>query len=176
MILDNKVTILGIGNILRKDDGFGVRAIEELTRHYIFPSNVNVIDGGTSGLALLPHVEESQNLIVLDAIKGDGEAGTLYRFSLDEFKLTIGKKISLHDMGFLEVMALAEINDSLPNEVTIIGTKPQNIDEDSMVLTDPVANAIKPTVKMVLKELKRYGIELVEQENIDYYSPFNQVS
>ncbi len=68
-----RIVVLGVGNILLKDEGVGVRVAEELQRRYMFPEHVSVIDGGTQGLWLMPTIQETDHLIVIDAVLGGGE-------------------------------------------------------------------------------------------------------
>jgi hydrogenase maturation protease len=155
--MDKTITVLGIGNVLRVDDGVGVRVAEKLLAEYEFPANVAVYDGGTTGVALYPYIRESDHLIVVDAVHGPGEPGSVYRYGADDFKRSIPKKISLHDLGFVECLAMAEISDHLPESVTVIGVKPATIDRDGMELTDAVARRVDELAGMVIAELAALG-------------------
>ncbi len=155
-----KIIVLGIGNILMSDEGIGVRAVEAIKEKYTFSENVEIYDGGTTGMmGLLPIIEEADHLIVIDAVNGPGEPGALYRYTLDELRLNIPKKLSPHDIGFLECLSIAEINGRLPESVVIIGVKPEDIKTRRMELSEPVAGKIGNLVSMTLAELKTLGVE-----------------
>ena len=153
-----QITILGIGNILLKDEGVGVRVVERLLAGYRFPENVAVYDGGVTGLmGLLPIIEDTDHLIVVDAIKGDGPPGTLYRYPLSEFRLCLPKKLSMHDVGFVECLTVSELNGTLPKSTVVVGVQPEDFSSLEMGLTDTVQKTVTPLVEMVMKELAALG-------------------
>ncbi|HEB73425.1 MAG TPA: HyaD/HybD family hydrogenase maturation endopeptidase [Nitrospirae bacterium] len=153
-----RITVIGIGNILQCDEGVGVRVVEKLMADYSFPENVELYDGGTTGMhGLLPLIEQADNLVVIDAVNGAGEPGAVYRFTLEDFKLTIPKKISAHDVGFIECLAVAEVNDSLPKSVVVIGVKPEDMTTSSMELSVCVKEKLDDLVRLTLKELSSLG-------------------
>jgi hydrogenase maturation protease len=155
----DRVTVLGIGNILMSDEGVGVRAVNKLMEEYTFPPQVELVDGGTTGLhGLLPVIEDTDRLIVIDAVNGKGEAGSLYRFTLKDFRLTFPKKLSAHDIGFVECMAVTEVNGRLPKSVVIIGIKPADFTTLGMELTPAIEAKLDDLAGMVLGELADIGI------------------
>ncbi|MFH2218572.1 MAG: HyaD/HybD family hydrogenase maturation endopeptidase [Pseudomonadota bacterium] len=152
-----KIVILGIGNILFCDEGFGVRVIERLFETYDFPENVSVVDGGVLGMNLLGVMSEADHLIVVDAIKNKGEPGSLYRFERTHLPERIRTKSSLHEVDFLEALTMCQILDTVP-ETVIVGAEPEDIDTLSIELTETTASKIDPVIDMVLKELDRLGV------------------
>jgi len=155
-----KIIVLGIGSVLMTDEGIGVRVAERLKQSYTFPENVEVYDGGATGMhGLLPLIEEADRLIVIDAVNGPGEPGELYRYTAEDFRLTIPKKLSAHDVGFLECLAIAQINEYAPKSVVIIGVKPLDIETWGMELTDFIAGKIGKLVEMTIAELKELGAQ-----------------
>ena len=153
-----RIIVIGIGNILQCDEGIGVRVVEKLMADYSFPENVELYDGGTTGMhGLLPLIEEANNLIVIDAVNGEGEPGEIYRFTLEDFRLTIPKKISAHDIGFIECLAVAEVNGSLPKSVVVIGIKPEDMETMSMELSERVKEKFDDLVRLTIKELSSLG-------------------
>ncbi|MDU1806698.1 MAG: HyaD/HybD family hydrogenase maturation endopeptidase, partial [Bradyrhizobium sp.] len=104
----DRILVLGIGNILWADEGFGVRVVEEFHRRYAVPDNVTILDGGTQGLYLVNYVEEADGLIVFDAIDYGLAPGELKLVRDDEVpRFTGAKKMSLHQTGFQEVLSAA---------------------------------------------------------------------
>lgn len=154
-----KIIVLGIGNILQSDEGVGVRVVEKLIRDYSFPENVELYDGGTTGMhGLLPLIEEADHLIAIDAVNGKGEPGEIYRFTLHDFKLTIPKKISAHDVGFIECLAVAELNDSLPKSTVVIGIQPEDMETMSAELSLCIKEKFDDLVRLTLQELSSLGV------------------
>ncbi|MBW1841432.1 MAG: HyaD/HybD family hydrogenase maturation endopeptidase [Deltaproteobacteria bacterium] len=152
------IVILGIGNILFCDEGFGVRVIERLFETYDFPENVSVVDGGVLGMNLLGVMCEADHLIVVDAIKNKGKPGTLYRFERTHLPERIRTKSSLHEVDFLEALTMCHLLDNVP-ETVIVGVEPEDIDDLCIDLTEATASQIDPVIDMVLKELDRLGVK-----------------
>jgi hydrogenase maturation protease len=123
--LKTKMVVLGLGNLLNSDDGFGVHAIwkarNELGRKY---PQVEFIDGGTLGLNLLPLIEETTHLLLLDCVKTEQPLAGLIELNGDQIPLHSGIKISPHQTTFQEVLGLAKIRDRLPEEIHLIGAQP----------------------------------------------------
>ena len=107
------ITVLGIGNILLTDEGFGVRVVEKLYETYEFPDHVDLVDGGVLGINLLGVIAEAQHLIVVDAVKNRQPPGTLYRLEKDELPERILLKNSLHQTDFLETLTLCQAIDKV---------------------------------------------------------------
>ena len=94
-----EITVLGIGNIVLRDEGFGVRVAEYLMAHYTFPDRVQVLDGGTLGMELLRFVAGTKRLLLLDAVRGDKAPGETYRLAGTEVKAHFQDKLSAHEIG-----------------------------------------------------------------------------
>jgi len=157
-----KIIVIGIGNVLLSDEGVGVRVVERIKTGYDFPPNVEVYDGGATGMmGLLPLIEDADHLIVIDAVNGAGRPGSLYRFTIDDFKLTMPKKMSAHDVGLVECLAMTEITGRSPESVVILGVKPEDIKTFGMTLSDTVEAKLDDLEKMVLGELRSLGVKPV---------------
>ena len=160
MHTDN-IIIMGLGNLLWADEGFGVRAAEQLYARYQLPANVEVVDGGTQGLLLLPYVEEADRLILFDAIDFGLEPGTLkvYRDDAVPAYLT-AKKMSLHQTGFSEVLALADLKGNLPASIVLIGVQPVQLEDYGGSLTEPVRARLEPAIALAVAQLQEWGVPL----------------
>ena len=154
----SQITILGIGNILLTDEGFGVRVIEKLFEQYDFPDNVAIVDGGVLGIHLLGTLSKTRHLIVVDAVKNKQAPGTLYRLEKEELPERILMKNSLHQTDFLETLTLCQMIDKSPETIVVLGAEPEDIETHSVDLTPAVAARIDETVDGVLKELDRLGV------------------
>jgi hydrogenase maturation protease len=153
-----QITILGIGNILLTDEGFGVRVIEKLFDEYEFPDNVSVVEGGVLGIHLLGTLSKADHLIVVDAVKNRQPPGTLYRLEKDELPERILMKNSLHQTDFLETLTLCQMIDKAPESVVVLGAEPEDIETHSVELTPVVADRVDEMVSRVLQELERLGV------------------
>jgi len=149
---EDKVVILGIGNVLLTDEGIGVHVANELMKKEL-PSNISVVEGGTDGFRLLNVITEADRLIVIDAVKGGGKPGTIYRFNIEDVKnAPTGFKTSVHQIGILEVIDLSNLIGKTP-KTTIIGIEPKSL-EMSLELSPEIKEKIPKIIELVLKEIE----------------------
>lgn len=154
-----RVLVLGIGNILWADEGFGVRAVEEFHRRYRVPENVTVLDGGTQGLYLVNFLQEHDRLLVFDAIDYGLEPGTMKIVRDDEVpKFTGAKKMSLHQTGFQEVLSAADLLAAYPETLALIGCQPLDLEDWGGPLTEPVRATLDRALDTALEILAEWGI------------------
>ena len=159
------VLLLGIGNLLWADEGFGVRALEHLHAHYQFPANVQLLDGGTQGIYLVQYVEAADILVVFDAVDYGLPAGTLKIVEDDEVPRFMGaKKMSLHQTGFQEVLAMAQLLDRYPKHLLLIGVQPVELDDFGGSLRPAVKAQIQPAIQIALEYLAQHGIAVTPRE------------
>jgi hydrogenase maturation protease len=118
--------ILGIGNLLNRDEGVGIHAVRALQQKNTV-GDFEIIDGGTLGLNLLPLVEEASHLIVLDAIDARQVPGTLIELTRDQVPLFSSIKMSQHQLSFQEVLGLAQIRGHFPAHLTLLGIQPADL-------------------------------------------------
>lgn len=149
------VTVLGVGNILWQDEGFGVRVIETLQRRYRFPEHVQVLDGGTLGMDLLPYLTGTRRLLIVDAIDGGGAPGTLYRLAGDEVDAYFQEKLSVHELGVKDVLAALSVIGEPMEAVVVMGVQPASL-EMSLDLSPCTSAMLDETVEAVLKELEAW--------------------
>ena len=120
--------ILGIGNVLWADEGFGVRCVERLSELRSFDDTVRLLDGGTQGLYLLPYLEEASRMIVFDAVDYGLQPGEMKIAHNDEVPSFMGaKKMSLHQTGFQDVIATAQLMGYCPETMVLIGCQPEEL-------------------------------------------------
>lgn len=150
------VTILGVGNFLFTDEGFGIRVIEKLQAEYRFPEEVRVVDGGVLGINLLGVIAQPDHLIVVDAMRNGGKAGDLYRLAGEEIPRRVLAKNSLHQVDLLEALTLCQALDKVP-ETVILGVEPEDIETLSLEMSPAVRRQVAPMAARVLKELDRIG-------------------
>lgn len=154
-----QVLVLGIGNLLWADEGFGVRAVEELHRHYRFPANVKLLDGGTQGLYLLEHVTCADILVIFDAVDYGLPPGTMKLVRDDEVPSFLGvKKMSLHQTGFQEVLATAELLGKAPKHLFLIGVQPLELEDYGGSLRAEVKAQIPVAITEALAYLAGFDV------------------
>jgi len=151
------VLVLGVGNIVMSDDGVGVMVAQKLQQSYRFPDNVEILDGGTLGLDLLPRLENKTHLILIDAVETGKKAGTCIRLYGQELPIALETKISPHQMGLKDLLAVSELMGHSPQEMVLIGIQPRSI-EMEIGLTPEVEAQLGSLVTNVLTELENWGI------------------
>ena len=170
-----RILVLGIGNILWADEGFGVRAVEAFHKAYAVPDNVTILDGGTQGLYLVQFVNEHDRLIVFDAIDYGLEPGTMKIVEDDEVpKFTGAKKMSLHQTGFQEVLSAADLMGHYPERLALIGCQPLDLEDWGGPLTEPVKAVIPRAVETAVRILGDWGITVARRAEGSEVSPLLQ--
>ena len=161
-----EVLVLGIGNLLWADEGFGVRCVQKLAAEWQVPEGVSVMDGGTQGLYLLPYVQGAKRLIVFDAIDYGLPPGTMKRVEGDEVPRFMGaKKMSLHQTGFQEVIAAADLTGQLPESLLLIGVQPEELEDYGGSLRPVVKARLEDAVAMAVAALRDWGFAVVQRES-----------
>jgi hydrogenase maturation protease len=150
------VTVLGVGNILLQDEGLGVRAVEHLSAHYGLPEDVRVVDGGALGLNLLPLIEDTNSLLIIDAIQASQEPGALVRLEGEDISGALALKMSMHQVGLRELLAVSSLRQTLPSRLVLWGMQPASIGW-GLELSPPVAAGLGSLVEEVVGELRRWG-------------------
>jgi hydrogenase maturation protease len=151
-ISPQKIVILGVGNLLLSDEGVGVHVATELMKMDL-PQEVSVVEGGTDGFGLLNIITEADRLIVIDTVKGGGAPGSIYRFNIDKVQsCPSGFKMSVHQIGILEVVNLSGLIGKTPH-TTVIGIEPKSLDI-GMELSPEIKAKIPRIIELVLAELK----------------------
>jgi len=150
--------VLGIGNVLWADEGFGVRAVAALNEGWSFPEEVTLMDGGTLGLYLLPLVKSARRMLVFDAIDYGLEPGTLQVIRDDDIPSYLGiGKMSLHQSSFQEVLSLAKLSGQAPESAVLGGVQPKLLMDFGGSLTDLVRARIPEAIGIGLEVLAGWG-------------------
>jgi hydrogenase maturation protease len=164
--VDNKlkreeiVLVLGVGNVLLKDEGVGVHVIKELQRR-VLPDRVRLVDAGTSGLDILLTDGPIDKLVVVDALRAGGKPGTIYKVRINDeqrdelirfFEGGKAAKVSLHQVGLIEALSIAEQMQCAPGEIVIVGVEPGEINY-GLELTESVKYKMPEVINTVLEEI-----------------------
>ncbi|MDO5483352.1 MAG: HyaD/HybD family hydrogenase maturation endopeptidase [Desulfovibrionaceae bacterium] len=120
---EKRILILGVGNILLTDEGFGVRAVEYLQEHYDWPANVRLMDGGTQGLMLMAELQECDLVVVLDVVLGPEAPGTVYLLEGEDLRKSLSFRDSMHQTDLVDTLISCELAGHRP-EAVVIGLHP----------------------------------------------------
>jgi hydrogenase maturation protease len=150
------ILVIGMGNVLMQDEGIGVRAVEELESRYQLPANVRIMDGGTTGMELFEPMRGADCLIIADAVNADAPPGTLVRIANREIRAFFQTKLSNHQLGLSDLLALLAFKGETPRHVAIIGMVPHLLD-NRLGLSAPVSAALDDMVQMLVHELTELG-------------------
>ncbi len=156
--LKEQIVVLGIGNVLWADEGFGVRCVEALQRHIVCNDQVVFVDGGTQGMYLIHHVQAADRLIIFDAIDYGLTPGELKIIEGDDVPKFMGaKKMSLHQTGFQEVLGLAQLTGKYPKEIVLYGCQPEMLEDYGGSLRDSVKAVIPRVLDLAVERLRKWG-------------------
>ena len=158
-----RILILGIGNVLWADEGFGVRCVEAMAETHALPDAVRLLDGGTQGLYLLPFLDGIEALIVFDAIDYGLPPGTMKVVRDDEVPAFMGaKKMSLHQTGFQDVIATARLMGQCPPRMVLIGCQPVELEDYGGGLRPAIAARIPEALRIARAVLAEWGVPVAE--------------
>ncbi|MEW6378049.1 MAG: HyaD/HybD family hydrogenase maturation endopeptidase [bacterium] len=151
-----KLTILGLGNLLLKDEGFGVHFVRHFQDKYCLPENMAIIDGGTLGYALMDVICQTEHLLVVDTVKADDKPGSIYRFSPEAIPACLDYATSAHEVEFLDVLLKAEMLGEAPS-TAIIAVVPEDMQGMGMELSKVMQAALLTVEDVVKKEIENLG-------------------
>lgn len=146
------ILILGIGNILLRDEGVGVHVVEAM-RDVPLPGDTELVDGGTAGAELINLLADRRKVIVIDAVDADCTPGSVFRLSVKDLEPSAGGMVSLHQLGLLQSLWMADRLSCSPKEVVVFGVQPGDL-SPGLTLTDEVRNAVPRAVEAILDELR----------------------
>jgi hydrogenase maturation protease len=145
------VLILGIGNILLKDEGIGVHVVNRL-KEMSLPEDVEVLDGGTAGLDLVDFIANRKKVIVIDAVKTGDKPGTIYRLTEENLDVKPKAIMSFHEIDFLDAIHMSDVMGNKPGEVIVIGMEPKDM-SDGTELSPEIEERIPRIIEIVMTEL-----------------------
>jgi len=149
------IKVLGIGNILVGDDGFGPRVLEELGKRQI-PQNVELIDAGVGGMAILSWIEDADKIIIIDSVQtGNEPAGTVYRFTDKEMPPSDMFMLSLHDLNLVDTINIGRVVQKMPGEIIIYGVEVVRLAEFTREMSPEVEAAVTEVADLVMEEIRK---------------------
>ncbi|GAB3547528.1 HyaD/HybD family hydrogenase maturation endopeptidase [Noviherbaspirillum agri] len=160
-----KTIVLGVGNTLLSDEGVGVRAVEQLAQDYRLPPEVEIIDGGTTGMEMLEDLSTADHLVIVDAVRSGQPPATMVRIAGDAVPVFFKTKLSPHQIGLSDVLATLAFMGEAPESVVVIGVEPVSLGT-SMSLSPQVEVILPRVVGQVVEELRLLGVavEAVNEE------------
>lgn len=154
-----RVKVLGVGNLLWADEGFGIRCVETLDQAWEFPPEVELLDGGTLGLALIPLLQDATHVLLFDAVDCGREPGTLVVARDDDVPRYMNRdKMSLHQAGMNDVLASLEMLGHRPRAFTLVGVQPVELADYGGSLTPGVRALVPQALDLGLAELAAWGV------------------
>ena len=158
-----KIGIFGVGNLILRDEGFGVHTVQYLENKYIFPDNVEIHDIGTAGIYMAPFLEECDPVLIIDVVDIAGEPGSFHFYTLADVKAgNFQIRMSPHQLGLLEIIEICKLRDSAPTEVEFYTVIPKELSE-SIELSDVVAGRVVEVAEMILSRLAELGVKVSEK-------------
>ncbi len=158
------MVIIGIGNILQKDDGLGVYAASYIYENYTFSPKVQVINGGVEGIHLFNVLEENNHVIVLDCLQLDDTPASIYAIPAKEISGYGLNNGGAHEIGILQCMDMMELQGKEIPEAIVIGIIPGEV-TFAFGLSDEIVDAFEGYISVVLQYLTKYGITHTKNEN-----------
>lgn len=156
---DGRVVVLGIGNVLLHDDGFGPYVVRQLEAAWEMPGDVEIIDGGTPGLDFHPFFENTRLLIVVDTITTPGTPGEIRFYTRDQLlSAPLPPRVNPHEPGVGEALHAAQFAGEIPEEVLLVGVC-QGDFSTGTGLTPPIRAAVQPAMDAVIDALRKAGLE-----------------
>ncbi|MDD9148108.1 HyaD/HybD family hydrogenase maturation endopeptidase [Sporolactobacillus sp. CQH2019] len=147
-----RITILGIGNSLYSDEGLGVQILPRLIKALKGVENLEFIDGTTEGMQLLGPVEATDSLIIIDAVNAGKQPGEIIKLEKEQIPSFNGIKMSVHQIGFQEVISAAQLRDRLPERMVMFGIQPASL-QLGVSLTGTAEKAVPELVERVKQQI-----------------------
>lgn len=149
----NPIVLLGVGNILLTDEGFGVHVVNQLREDYVFNPPITIIDGGTMGMELLSYMRGMTRLLLVDAINGGDSPGTIYEFPHEEMNNYFTDAISVHEVGMQDILRIRALQEDPLEDAVVIGVEPESLELglDLSESTQAVVEEVKERVLAVLQ-------------------------
>ncbi|HAK60399.1 MAG TPA: hydrogenase expression/formation protein [Nitrospiraceae bacterium] len=156
------ISVIGLGNILMMDEGVGVHVVNALRERYAFYPEVDIIDGGTSGLDLLPYIAGRDKVLIIDAVDFGKEPCSVGLIENDGIPAALQSKVSLHHLGLSDVLSVALLQDAAPKEICLIGIQPKTIDL-GLDMTRGIWDNIETVIDHAIQKLQDWNVQCVLQ-------------
>lgn len=158
----SRIALIGLGNILLRDEGVGVHALRALEKKYDFPAEVRLIDGGTLGLDLLHLIEGMEKILFVDALDLKKEPGAIAVIEDREIPSLLEPKLSLHHVGLSDLLFASAFLGTRPAEIVLVGIQPETM-EIGIELSETIQGRFDRLLETVLEKIREWGLEIQEK-------------
>ena len=163
--LKKNIGIIGIGNLILSDEGFGIHTLSYLEEHYTFPENVVLKDAGTAAIYMAPFLEECDPVFVIDVVDLQAEPGSYHFFTMDDIEArTFQTKMSPHQLGLLEMVEICRLRDMAPEHIEFHCVVPQSL-ETGMDLSPALAARVEEVAQKIVTRLRNLGVEVTARQS-----------
>ena len=160
----NPIVLLGVGNILLTDEGFGVHVVNQLREDYVFNPPITIIDGGTMGMELLSYMRGMTKLLLVDAINGGNSPGTIYEFPHEEMNNYFTDAISVHEVGMQDILRIRALQEDPLEDAVVIGVEPESL-ELGLDLSESTQAVVEEVKERVLDVLQSWDVIVTPVED-----------
>jgi hydrogenase maturation protease len=157
-----RAVLLGLGNILLSDEGVGVHATNTIKSRYTFSPPIDIIDGGTLGLDLLPLFQDRKRILIIDAVDFGKTIGTVGMLEGDAIPSVLNAKLSVHHIGVADLLFTAKLTRAIPPHVCLVGIQPKSLDV-GLEMTDEIKRKVDNIIDLAIGILRTWGITCSEQ-------------
>ena len=164
-IKSNPIVLLGVGNILLTDEGFGVHVVNQLREDYVFNPPITILDGGTMGMELLTYMRGMTKLLLVDAINGGDAPGTVYEFPHEEMNSYFTEAISVHEVGMQDILRIRALQEDPLEDAVVIGVEPENL-ELGLDLSETTQVVVKDVKERILAVLASWNVTATPSEDM----------
>ncbi len=163
---EKKIGIIGIGNLLLSDEGFGIQTLHHLEETYVFPDNVILMDAGTAAIYMTPFLEECDPILAIDVVDLQDEPGSFHFFTMDDVKAgTFQTKMSPHQLGLLEMVEICKLRNSAPEHIEYYCVVPGSL-ETGMDLSPAVAPQVQEVAEKIIARLTDFGLVVSRRKTV----------
>ena len=155
--MKSRTCLIGLGNILMQDDGIGVHAVKEIEERFRFTPEIDIVDGGTLGLSLLPLIEGYSRVLFVDAVEAGLEPGAIVVLEGEQVPALMESQVSVHQAGLADLLYAARMAGVMPAEVCLVGIQPQAVDL-GLETTSLLQGKYEALIRTVLARLAKWGI------------------
>ena len=163
-IKSSPIVLLGVGNILLTDEGFGVHVVNQLREDYVFNPPITILDGGTMGMELLTYMRGMTKLLLVDAINGGDAPGTVYEFPHEEMNTYFTEAISVHEVGMQDILRIRALQEDPLEDAVVIGVEPESL-ELGLDLSETTQAVVEDVKKRILAVLASWDITATPAED-----------
>lgn len=158
-----KNILIGVGNVLFKDEGVGIFAAHYLEQNYTFQGEIEILDGGTLGFKLMSFFQEYDNVIILDTVSIEDKAGTVYKLP-SKVLLDLGTyRKTAHEVEIIEMLEICSLLEHHAS-VTVLGIVPQDIESVQIGLTPELEDSFEDYIQQALRQIESFGVHIVAKE------------